>query len=694
MKAAYVPETTASTMELLMIRTKCGWILCCLTFVVLSMPPSFAQNYSANWKSLDGRPTPEWFTDAKFGIFIHWGVYSVPAWGSKGSYSEWYWKNMEDKNGETYKHHIKTYGGGFLYQDFAPMFKADLFNPDQWAELFLESGARYIVPTSKHHEGFCLWPSAESWNWNSVDVGPHRDLLGELTTAVRARGLKTGFYYSLYEWYNPLYLHKFPRYVNEHFFPQFKDVVTRYQPSIIFADGEWEHTSAEWKTPELIAWLFNESAVKNEVVINDRWGSDTRSSHGGYFTTEYGLYANKEMTISHPWEENRGIGSSFGYNRNEDVGDYRTVPELIEILTTTVSQGGNLLLDIGPAADGTIPVIMQERLREIGGWLKVNGEAIYASRPFRTWSEGANIRFTRSKNGEYLYMICLNTLGQSVKSRFAVPAINTTVEMLGVNANLNWRKEGDEMIVDIPDSILLRRPCDYAWALKMKAGPYADKPDIVSAKRLSESPITVSLKAAPGCDIRYTLDGSEPGGYSETYQKPLVLNERKIIKARAFKSGFAPSMLSEETFVVVDPAKNGLRYDYYEGKWSELPDFHKLKSLRRGRTYEIDLKSIERRTEEYGLMFEGSIKIDKEGEYTLFLSSDDGSRLTIDGAELVNNDGEHGVIEKAGTIRLSPGKHSLRIQFFQRGGGDSIELKYEGPGIPKQKVPADLLFVE
>jgi hypothetical protein len=266
--------------------------------------------------------------------------------------------------------------------------------------------------------------------------------------------------------------------------------------------------------------------------------------------------------------------------------------------------------------------------------------------------------------------------------------------MLGVNANLNWRKEGDEMIVDIPDSILLRRPCDYAWALKMKAGPYADKPDIVSAKRLSESPITVSLKAAPGCDIRYTLDGSEPGGYSETYQKPLVLNERKIIKARAFKSGFAPSMLSEETFVVVDPAKNGLRYDYYEGKWSELPDFHKLKSLRRGRTYEIDLKSIERRTEEYGLMFEGSIKIDKEGEYTLFLSSDDGSRLTIDGAELVNNDGEHGVIEKAGTIRLSPGKHSLRIQFFQRGGGDSIELKYEGPGIPKQKVPADLLFVE
>jgi hypothetical protein len=351
-------------------------------------------------------------------------------------------------------------------------------------------------------------------------------------------------------------------------------------------------------------------------------------------------------------------------------------------------------LDIGPGSDGTIPVIMQERLREIGGWLKVNGEAIYASRPFRTWREGANLRFTRSKNGEYLYVICLNALEKTVRSRLAVPAMNTAVEMLGVDASLSWRKEGDEMVVDIPDSILVRRPCNYAWTLKMKAGPYAEKPDIVSARRLSESPITVSLKAAPGCDIRYTLDGSEPGESSEPYQKPLVFKERRTIKARAFKSGVAPSTTSEETFVAVNPAKNGLRYGYYEGKWNALPDFANLKPLRTGQTYVIDLKSIEHRNAEYGFVFEGAIRIDREGEYTFSLSSDDGSRLYLDGAEVVNNDGLHGALEKTGTIHFLPGKHSLKIHFFQQGGADSLGLKYEGPGIPRQTVPADLLFVE
>src|SRR6266545_2028795 len=204
----------------------------------------------------------------------------------------------------------------------------------------------------------------------------------------RRKGLHMCIYYSLYEWYNPLWLTDKKRYVAEHMFPQFKDAVTHLKPSIIFSDGEWEMTSAEWRSPELLAWLFNESKVKDDVVINDRWGKDTRHKHGGYWTTEY----TPGMSGSdHPWEESRGMGFSYGYNRAENLEHYRTGRELVLMLVDLVSRGGNLLLDIGPTADGRIPVIMEQRLAQIGEWLALNGEAIYGTRPWkntRQWSAG------------------------------------------------------------------------------------------------------------------------------------------------------------------------------------------------------------------------------------------------------------------------------------------------------------------
>jgi alpha-L-fucosidase len=297
-----------------------------------------AQTYRPDWKSLDRRATPAWFTDAKFGIFIHWGVYSVPAYApvipGKLAYAEWYWHaitegqkpNADPVDAGSWEMHQKLYGADYPYANFAPQFRAELFDPAHWADVFERSGAKYVALTSKHHEGFALWPSAEAsktWGrpWNAVEAGPHRDLLGDLSGAVRAKGLKMGIYYSLYEWYNPLYLHDKPRYVAEHMMPQFKDVVSRYKPSIVFSDGEWEMTAAEWRSPELLAWLYNESPVKDEVVVNDRWGSDTRHKHGGYWTTEYtpGLAA-----TDHPWEESRGMGFSYGYNRAERIDHYHS----------------------------------------------------------------------------------------------------------------------------------------------------------------------------------------------------------------------------------------------------------------------------------------------------------------------------------------------------------------------------------
>ena len=183
-----------------------------------------SKKYQANWESIDSRPTPKWYTDAKFGIFIHWGVYSVPAYAAvkvkdENPYAEWYWNSLTegmDAKGSghgamTWAFHKRVYGADFPYFNFAPMFQAENFDPDRWADLFVASGAKYVAPTSKHHEGFTMWRSVQannSWGrpWNSVDIGPKRDLILELTEAGRRKGLTMGIYYSLYEWYNPLWL--------------------------------------------------------------------------------------------------------------------------------------------------------------------------------------------------------------------------------------------------------------------------------------------------------------------------------------------------------------------------------------------------------------------------------------------------------------------------------------------------------
>jgi len=441
------------------------------------------QSYQPSWESLDKRPVPGWFADAKFGIFIHWGVYSVPAWGPTGDsvsvyekYAEWYWSRLMNKGTKVNKYftdfHNKTYGEDFKYQDFAPMFKAELFNPDQWASLFRESGARYVVLTSKHHEGFTLWPSPQSWNWNSVDIGPHRDLCGDLSDAVKKAGLKMGFYYSLYEWFNPQYKSDLEAYVDQHMIPQMKDLVTRYEPDILWTDGEWDKPSSDWKSEQFLAWLYNDSPVKERIVVNDRWGKETRSKHGGIYTTEYGLVHDSEGigAAVKPWEECRGIGTSFGFNRAENLDSYSTAEELIKILVSTVAAGGNLLLDIGPDADGTIPVIMQQRLIEIGDWLKVNGEAIYGTEPFiKSEKENsihplANKEIFFTRKGNSIFMICTKWPTENIVLKNTGAIRLSGVEMLGNKVAVKHRKTGSDIIISPP----VLNPDDFQTAYVFK----------------------------------------------------------------------------------------------------------------------------------------------------------------------------------------------------------------------------------
>jgi alpha-L-fucosidase len=486
-----------------------------LLLALLVDPRAHAQavdrkRYDPTWESLDSRPAPAWYLDAKFGIFIHWGVYSVPSFANPREYAEWYWHTLQTEpdadtrdrtpHDQTVAFHERVYGKDFAYAQFAPLFRAELFDPDEWARIFKASGAKYVALTSKHHDGFCLFPSAEAnrdWGraWNAVDTGPRRDLLGDLSAAVRKAGLKMGFYYSLYEWFNPLWLADRQLFVEKHLIPQFKDVVSRYEPSIIFSDGEWDMPAADWKSPELLAWLYNDSPVRDEVIVNDRWGKDTRHTHGGYFTTEYGAGM---PDASHPWEENRGMGFSYGYNRNEPLSNYRTPKELIWMLADLVARGGNLLLNVGPTADGRIPDVMQDRLREMGEWLAVNGEAIYGTRAWARsaqWTAGTipeqgfgefrvkydvlqmagqkprdgmavkQVFFT--KKPDALYAITPGWPGDTLVLKDVQPPAKARVTMLGVSTPLKWRRQGRDLAIETPRLSVDKLPCRHAFAFKI-----------------------------------------------------------------------------------------------------------------------------------------------------------------------------------------------------------------------------------
>jgi alpha-L-fucosidase len=434
-----------------------------------------AEPYKAGWESLDKRPVPQWWRDAKFGIFIHWGVYAVPAYAPTDAanisvkYSEWYDNRMRSNHAAFTNFHDRTYGANVTYADFATQFRAEHFDPAQWADLFKNSGARYVVLTSKHHDGFALWPSAYSPRWNAQVLGPHRDLAGELTAAVKQAGLRMGFYYSLLEWGNPLYKENIGRWVAEMNLPQMKELVTRYEPEIIWTDGEWNYTDEELRSVDFLAWLYNESPVKDSVVVNDRWGKKTRGKHGGHYTTEYDL-AHSDRSVdalfAHPWEECRGIGGSFGFNRFETTAHYMTSAQCVETLIEKVSRGGNLLLNIGPQADGLIPVIMEERLLDMGRWLSVNGEAIYGT---TAWPHRPkNMRETKvyfTQKPDALYVICACWPQAPLVVDHIAKA--DAVSLLGSPLPVTFTCSGGKLTIEPPAVNPGTLPCEYAWTFKI-----------------------------------------------------------------------------------------------------------------------------------------------------------------------------------------------------------------------------------
>lgn len=456
--------------------------------------------------SIQKHEVPEWYQDAKFGIFIHWSLFSVPAWApgagknlaelsgegdgfansmKNSPYAEWYLNTSRIPGSPTNRHHAETYGKDFSYFNFQKEFEQQnqKMNAEDWADFFREAGAKYVVLVTKHHDGYCLWPS-EYKNPFMEEYQSRRDLVGEITDAVQSRDMKMGLYYSgIFDWTfkdypidgmknwvtHQLVTDEYSKYA----WNQTKELIHRYKPSILWNDIGFP---AQCDLNELFADYYN---TVPEGVVNDRWrqyqvsgekeidqltdrlnkeleqgginGILVTDKHCDYTTPEY---ADQMKLQKKKWELTRGIGMSFGYNANESNSHMLKAKDIIYMLIDAVSKNGNLLLNIGPKSDGTIPEGQRIPLLETGNWLKVNGEAIYGTTYWEKQEgeteDGKPVRYTRKGNNLYAIIMDEN-IGNILRIRELEIPREAQVSLLGSESDLRWEQEGSTLVVKLPE---------------------------------------------------------------------------------------------------------------------------------------------------------------------------------------------------------------------------------------------------
>lgn len=466
--------------------------------------------FAATWESLQGYRVPAWYEDGKFGIFIHWGVYAVPAFGN-----EWYPRNMYLPGSPEFRHHVATYGpqDRFGYKDFVPRFTAEQFDPDEWAALFRRAGARFVVPVAEHHDGFPMYDCGFS-EWSAAKMGPQRDLIGELATAVRAQWLVSGLssHRAEHWWFfdggmtfdsdvrDPrhagLYGPAQPRDIlqpNEQFLEDWLvrtcELVDKYRPQLVWFDWWIEQPAFEPYLQQFAAYFYNRAAAWGRgVAINYKHHAFPDGT--AVYDVERGQLAEIRPRF---WQADTSVAkNSWGYVAQRE---YKTVGTLVGDLVDIVSKNGALLLNIGPRADGTIPEEERELLLGIGRWLTTNGEAIYGTRPWRIYGEGPtavpagsftdtrraaftsrDIRFTARRairQGRYSDTLYATVLAWPDDGTVTIAALGTAsglhaaeiakVELLGHDEPLTWTREPGGLTVRGP----ARQPSEHAAVLRI-----------------------------------------------------------------------------------------------------------------------------------------------------------------------------------------------------------------------------------
>jgi len=481
------------------------------------------KTYQATWKSLRTHPTPQWFRDAKFGIYTHWGVYSVPACGPNGT---WYPYNMYREGTPQYEHHVKTYGppSEFGYKDFIPMFKAEKFDPEEWAELFKKAGAQFAGPVGEHHDGFAMWDSRFT-EWNAAKMGPKRDVVGELERAIRAQGMR--FMIALHHaenwWFFPHWKEEYdtsdPRYSGlygplhnqewavhkpevkssrdewrlqdkpskeflDMWLGKIREVIDKYQPDMLWFDFGLRFVQERYKK-EAIAYYYNKEREWGKGVVVTYKGHDLVPGVG-VLDLELGRFG--ELTY-HDWITDTSVDDQGAWSYVQDAG-FKPVSAIVHNLVDNVSKNGYLLLNVGPKPNGEIPEPAKECLLGIGEWLDINGEAIYGTTAWMTYGEGPtqmektgyfseqqeveytakDIRFT--VKGDVLYAICLGWPGEQVtieSLRRLYESEIASVKMLGVDQELEWSLTEKGLEIKTPTE----KPCEHAFVFKiMRKHPF------------------------------------------------------------------------------------------------------------------------------------------------------------------------------------------------------------------------------
>ncbi|MFI5186731.1 MAG: alpha-L-fucosidase [Chitinophagales bacterium] len=646
----------------------------------------------------------KWWKDARFGLFIHWGLYSVPAgeWKGDTTHAEWIRTTAQIPIHE--------------YEKFVPQFDPEKFNAEAWVKLAKAAGMKYIVITSKHHDGFCMFNTKQT-DFDIMSTPFHRDVMKELSAACKKEGIQLCFYHSIMDWHHPDYLPRrnwetdrpttganFSNYIS-YMKNELKELLTNYgKIGVLWFDGEWENTWTHEKGKDLYQYV---RSLQPSIIINNRVDVGREGMQGltkeGDFVGDFGTPEQEIPATGIPgadWESCMTMNNNWGYNSHDN--HWKSSEDLIRKLIDIASKGGNFLLNIGPTSEGVFPQPAVDRLKDIGSWMSKNSESIYRTNasPFKTLPWG---RCTQKPipGGTRLY---LHLFDRPADGMLVVPGLGSQVTncyVLADKTKLKARKAGGNYIIDI--SKIAKQDYATVIVLDIKGKPVIyDAPEIKSSSDIFIDQIEVSLTSKiPNAVIRYTINGDEPAINSPITKKTLLLTESATVKAKCFLQNKPVTETSMAYFQRVTPAQAkslssatpGLNYSVYAGEWSQLPDFSHLQSASTGISHGIDISS-KKGTEKYGFVFDGFIQTPTDGIYNFYISSDDGSKLFIDDEILIDNDGLHGMEEKNKQTPLAKGYHSIKILFFQKSGGDDLQVQWEGPGFKKTIIPASSLFRE